>query len=322
MALDESNPQEMRHEPLASPLLDALHSRHLDLTDGEGRGDFLTSYAFQHRRLFQALNTIADTIDHDYPFLALNAFTTCALYAADLFDFYTEDLPGYIPGLARILERETLPFAADLAEAKKPWASLRNRCRRQHAFLASVQGRYGDGRSVSGFCIYGRRGNVLRINKRLFGDADACSFDWAKRALLGDVLKAEVILAAAIDRIPDRKAEPIDCLNLALPYMPVIERMSERPRLGLPDEYAVAERAICKAGDAVRVGDTVEAAEGPFHMTLAVEFVGNAIMIQLPYGEGEVDVVGHAIGGGGLTSGIHRVVIRDIEIAVMTGAAG
>jgi len=320
MARDENNVQELRQEPLVSPLLDALHGRRLELTDGEGRGDFLTAYAFQHRRLFQALNTIADTIDHDYPFLALNAFTNCALYAADLFDFYTEDLPGYIPGLARVLERETLPFAADLAEARRPWASLRNRCRRQHAFLASVQGRYGDGRSVSGFCIFGRRGGVLRINKRLFGDADACSFDWAKRALLGDVLKAEVILAAAIDRVADRKAEPIDCLGLALPYMAVIDHMAERPKLGLPNEQAVGDRAICKSGDAVRVGDAVETGEGPFYMTLAVEFVGNAIMIQLPYDLGEVDVVGHAVGGGGLTSGIHRVAIRDVEVVLEYGA--
>ena len=315
MARDDINAQDVQPEPLVSPLIDALHGRRLDLTDGEGRGDFLTAYAFQHRRLFQALSTMADTVDHDYPFLALNAFTTCALYAADLFDFYVEDLPGYIPGLARVFERESLPFAADLAEARRPWASLRNRCRRQHAFLASVQGRYADGQSVSGFCIYGRRGGVLRINKQLFGDADACSFDWAKRALLGDVLKAEVILAAAIDRVPDRKAEPVDGLNLALPYMPVIDRMSERPKLGLPGEQAVGERAICKADNAVRVGDAVETGTGPFYMTLAVEFVGNAVMIQLPYGEGEVDVVGHAVGGGGLTSGIHRVAIRDVEVA-------
>ncbi len=315
MARDEDSMQDARQAPLVSPLLDALHGRRLELADGEGRGDFLTAYAFQHRRLFQALNTMADTVDHEYPFLALNAFTTCALYAADLFDFYAEDLPGYIPGLARVFERETLPFAADLAEARRPWASLRNRCRRQHAFLASVQGRYGDGRSVSGFCIYGRRGGSLRINKRLFGDADACSFDWAKRALLGDVLKAEVILAAAIDRVADRKAEPVDCLNLALPYMAIIDRLEARPKLGLPNEQAVAERAICKTGDAVRVGDTVEAGHGPFHMTLAVEFVGNAITIQLPYVEGEVEVVGHAVGGGGLTSGIHRVAIRDVEVA-------
>lgn len=320
MPRDETHSQDLAQEPLASPLLDALHGRRLELSDGEGRGDFLTAYAFQHRRLFQALNAMVDTVDHDDPFPALNAFTTCALHAADLFDFYAEDLPGYIPGLARVFERESLPFAADLAEARRPWASLRNRCRRQHAFLASVQGRYADGRSVSGFCIYGRRGGVLRVNKRLFGDCDACAFDWARRALLGDVLKAEVILAAAIDRVPDRKAEPVDCLNLALPYMAVIERMDDRPRLGLPGERAVGERAICKAGDAVRVGDAVEAGTGPFYMTLAVEFVGNAIMIQLPYGEGEVDVVGRG-GGGGPTSGIHRVVIRDVEVALMTGTA-
>ncbi len=311
MARDENSTQ----EPLVSPLLDALHGRRLELTDGEGRGDFLTAYAFQHRRLFQALSTMADTVDHEYPFLALNAFTNCALYAADLFDFYAEDLPGYIPGLTRVFERESLPFAADLAEARRPWASLRNRCRRQHAFLASVQGRYGDGRSVSGFCIYGRRGNSLRINKQLFGDSDAVSFDWAKRALLGDVLKAEVILAAAVDRVPDRKAEPIDGLGIALPYMAVIDRLDTRPKLGLPDEHAVGQRAIGKAGDAVRVGDTVEAGDGPFHMTVAVEFVGNAITIQLPYVDGEVEVIGQAVGGGGLTSGIHRVAIRDVEVA-------
>jgi len=314
MARDESNTQDVQQEPLVSPLLDALQGRHLELTDGEGRGDFLTAYAFQHRRLFQALSTMADTIDHDYPFLALNTFATCALFAADLFDFYSEDLPGYIPGLARVLERETLPFAADLAEARRPWASLRNRCRRQHAFLASVQGRYSDGRTVSGFCIYGRRGSVLRVNKQLFGDSDACSFDWAKRALLGDVLKAEVILAAAIDRVQDRKAEPIDTLGMALPYMSLIERLSARPKLGLPHEHNIAGRAIDRADGVVRVGDTVETGEGPFFMTLAVEFVGNAIMIQLPYGEGEVDVVGHAVGGGGPTSGIHRVAIRDVEV--------
>ncbi len=315
MARDENSAQDVQQAPLVSPLLDALHGRRLELTDGEGRGDFLTAYAFQHRRLFQALSTMADTVDHEYPFLALTTFTTCALYAADLFDFYCEDLAGYIPGLSRVLERETLPFAADLNEARRPWASLRNRCRRQHAFLASVQGHYRDGRTVSGFCIYGRRGNVLRINKRLFGDADACSFDWAKRALLGDVLKAEVILAAAIDRVPERKAEPIDTLHMALPYMPLIERLSGRPRLGLPHEHNVAGRAIGLADGGVRVGDAIEAGEGPFSMTLAVEFVGNSIMIQLPYGEGEVDVVGHKLGGGGLTSGIHRVVLRDVEVA-------
>ncbi len=315
MARDETQTQDVRQAPLVSPLLDALHGRNLELTDGEGRGDFLTAYAFQHRRLFQALSAMADTVDHDYPFLALNSFTTCALHAADLFDFYSEDLPGYIPGLARVLERESLPFAADLAEARRPWASLRNRCRRQHAFLASVQGRYGDGRTVAGFCIYGRRGNVLRINKRLFDDCDACSFDWAKRALLGDVLKAEVILAAAIDRVQDRKAEPVDTLHMALPYMSLIERLSGRPKLGLPHERNIAGRAIDLADGGVRVGDAVEPGEGPFYMTVAVEFVGNAVMIQLPYGEGEVDIVGHAVGAGGLTSGIHRVAIRDVEVA-------
>ncbi len=315
MARDENSAQDVQQAPLVSPLLDALYGRHLELSDGEGRGDFFTAYAFQHRRLFQALSTMADTIDHEYPFLALNTFTTCALYAADLFDFYCEDLPGYIPGLARVLERDTLPFAADLAEARRPWASLRNRCRRQHAFLASIQGRYGDGRTVSGFCIYGRRGSVLRVNKQLFGDADACSFDWAKRALLGDVLKAEVILAAAIERVTDRKAEAIDTFGMALPYMSLIERLSGRPRLGLPRERNVATRAIGIADGGVRVGDTIEAVPGPFAMTLAIEFVGNAIMIQLPYGEGEVDVVGHKVGGGGLSSGIHRVVLRDVEVA-------
>jgi hypothetical protein len=315
MARDEMHTQDALQEPLVSPLLDALHGRRLELNDGEGRGDFLTAYAFQHRRLFQALNAMADTVDHDDPLPALNTFTTCALYAAELFEFYTDDLPGYIPGLSRVFERESLPFAADLAEARRPWASLRNRCRRQHAFLASVQGRYGDGRPVSGFCIYGRRGHSLRINKQLFGDTDACAFDWARRALIGDVLKAEVILAAAVDRVPDRKAEPVDCLGLALPYMAMIDHLETRPKLGLPGERAVGERAICRADGGVRVGDTVEAGQGPFLMTVAVEFVGNAVTIQLPYVDGEVEVMGRALGGGGLTSGVHRVAIRDVEVA-------
>ena len=72
----------------------------------------------------------------------------------------------------------------------------------------------------------------------------------------------------------------------------------------------------------VRVGDTIEAGDGPFYMTLAVEFVGNSIMIQLPYSLKAKSMWSATSGWRWrLTSGIHRVAIRDVEVALEAGTS-
>ncbi len=324
---------------MISPLMDALDGRRLELAEHPSKGHFFTAYAMLHRRMERSLTRALEAIEKEEirrraeglenntkgnPIFALDAFQGAVYRACELFEFYEKDLFVYIPNLNSVRDVNSgKTFLKFIKDIKRRWGVLCNNYKHNHAFLVPVEGSYESGSWVTGYCLYSRVGDQLSVNKEAHLDCDAYSYNWSLRTILADIMLADKHAALAAKAATEDASlnKKMDCLGISLPYLNIIQKISDRSEEGLPKELLV-ERNFIKIFKEYGVEIQTRVPTVPtckkFVMHIIFDILGPKLKIGFPYSDEymEFSMTDNKTGNIPTTSGWYRLQVKkELELS-------
>lgn len=319
---------------LVSPLMEVLHGRSIQLHDRPGFGHPLTAYALLHQRLARGIDAAirAVTLEEERrkkegydqstigsPILALDVVQDVIFRAAELFEFYESDILHYL-GVHKIGKHKEIrqAYMSVIRQVKRTWSLICNRCKHNHAFLIPVEGYYESGDWVSGFSLFQRSGNDIRVEQDIHGAAEAFSYNWSLRSLLSDVIRADLASADLVSKLEDDAVSPkLNTLGLILPYANGFESVSRRSTVAMPREGRDITSGIKIFNDEITIGNVEKMSPGSglFRMTVIINLLGSDLSVRLPYQGSAVRVTHNVPENGEPLGGLFRLVVRDIMVS-------
>lgn len=280
---------------IVSPLMNALHGRKLILKDIPDCGHSLTAYTLLHQRLARGISAAIDKIDAEEerrkkegydPSFAADAFKDAVYRAAELFEFYEQDLLRYL-GLEK--SQETAEYCTTIKTVKRTWLCLCNKCKHNHAFLVPIEGLYDSGDWVTGFSLYRRQGDKLAAEKDLYCATEIFSYNWILRALFADVIKADMAAAKLVSSLKnDESASPLSTFGIPFPYPIILSKVAQRSKISMPRENLAKLYEINFTHDEILISETQPVVgKGKFRMLITIDVAPGDLKVSFPYQLGE-----------------------------------
>jgi len=320
---------------LASSFMMALHGRKILLHDRPEFGHTITAYILLHQRLERALSTALKQLDveeerrksEEYknpkgnPLWALDAFQDAVYHATELFDFYDKDILCYLRLEKSTSLRAVQDYKSSIAKLKRTWAFICNKCKHNHAFLVPIEGSYNSGEWVAGFSLFRRFGEVVSVEKDLHRSAEVFSYNWAFRSLLADMVKSDEAAAKLINSLQDDdKAPQLKTFINPLPYLHILNKITQRPKTLMPREDSMNLSDIKFIGEEeILITDTKE--QNPqvdFKMRIIINLISDNLKVELPYelGHYKLNITGQKLVGAFMRIQIADLIVKRAPLKI------